>query len=204
MPRDRVIVDGLWRCLCPSVDIASLSQPSSLWHVICARSGPPFANRGTQSRHFQQQCLRQYGHANSVRAATAQQSKRPEKSRLEYLKRLAKQSPWTPSAIFEESDSFKAKLDNISTRDIYSGLKELQDAEDSYFTITRLVEYLMKERGEKPNAALYESLIKANINKQHGSAKEAGQLLKELQSHNIPTTLAIYQALLKVRYQVDA
>ncbi|KAJ3561777.1 hypothetical protein NPX13_g8813 [Xylaria arbuscula] len=197
MPKDRIVLDGLWRCLCPSFDIASLSKPFSL-HVPRPRSNTPFANRNPKSRYSQQQCRRQYAHATVLPTTAARQSKGPEKSRRDYLIRLAKRSPWTPRAIFEGLDSFSAKLDNIPTPTIYAVLKELEDAEDTYYAITRFVEYLIKERGEKPNAALYESLIKANVNKQHGSAKVAGQLLKEVQSHNIPTTPEMYHALLKV------
>lgn len=117
---------------------------------------------------------------------------------MEYLKRLAKRSPWVPGAVLHDSTFLSAKLDHVPTRDIYAALRELQIAEDAYFPITRLVEYLMKERGERPNAALYESLIRANIDKKYGSAKVAAQLLREVQNHNIPTTLELYQALLEV------
>lgn len=203
MPRDRIVIDGLWHCLCPSVDVASLSKPLRLWHVSRARSNAPFAGRSTWSRYSQQQCRRQYTHATVLPTAASQRNEGAEKSRRDYLKRLANRSPWTPGAIFEGLDSFSVKLDNVPTRAIYAILKELQDAEDTYYAITRLVEYLIKERGEKPNTALYESLIKANVDRQHGSARVAGQLLKEVQSHNIPTTPELYQALLKVRHPAD-
>ncbi|KAI3342988.1 hypothetical protein F4824DRAFT_485771 [Ustulina deusta] len=198
MPGDRIVVDGLWRCLCPSIDIASLSKPFDLWRVPRARSGSSFANRSPPSRYSPQQCRRQYAHVAAPLEHQGKQSEGPDKSRAAYLKRIARRSPWIPSAIFEDLDSFNTKLDKMSTRDIYAVLKELQYAEDTYLPITRLVEYLIKEREEKPNAALYESLIKANINKQYGSAKVATQLLKEMQSRNIAATPEIYQALLAV------
>jgi hypothetical protein len=128
----------------------------------------------------------------------AKKDDKSEKSRVAYLKRLAKRNPWIPGAVLDSSDSLNAKLDKIPTRTIYATLKELQNAEDIYLPATRLVEYLVRERGESPNAALYESLVKANVNKQYGSAKAAGQLLKEVQSHNIPTTPEFYHALLEV------
>ncbi|KAI0818078.1 hypothetical protein GGR55DRAFT_623440 [Xylaria sp. FL0064] len=199
MPGDRIIIDGLWRCLCPSIDTASLSKPFKLWHVPRLRSASSLANRSTRPRYPQpQQCWRQYSHAAAQLEHAAYQSEWPKTSRVAYQKRLAKRSPWVPSPIFEELDSFNAELAKTSTRDLYAALKELQDAEEKYFHIVRLVEYLVKERGVEPNAALYEGLIKANIDKQHGSAKAASQLLKELQSHNIPATPGIYQALLEV------
>ncbi|TRX96550.1 hypothetical protein FHL15_002452 [Xylaria flabelliformis] len=197
MPGDRIVVDGLWRCLCPSIDVVSLFKPCNQWQIPRARS-TSLSGRSIPSKHTRQQCRRQYTQVASVPEKKARQNEDFEKSRVDYLKRLAKRSPWIPGAVLRDLDSFNTKLDKIPTRTIYAALKELQNAEDTFFSITRLVEYLVKERGEGPNAALYESLIKANINKQYGSAKVAAQLLKEVQSRNIPTTPEIYQALLEV------
>ncbi|KAI1312439.1 hypothetical protein F5Y03DRAFT_237348 [Xylaria venustula] len=208
MRGDSIVFDGLWRCLCPSVDFVSLSKPFNLGHLPRARSASPF-NHGTRQpcrRHYSshgaaQLERRPIEHAPFEHATVEQRSRQgegPGESRVAYLKRIAKRSPWVPRAIFDEADSFSAKLDKIPTRTIYAALKELQDAEEASHPVVRLVEYLVKERREQPNAALYESLIKANISKQHGSAKAAAQLLRELQSHNIPTTPEIYHAFLEV------
>ncbi|KAI0101654.1 hypothetical protein GGR51DRAFT_529762 [Nemania sp. FL0031] len=192
----RIIVDGLWRCLCPSVDIVSLSKPFDLYHVLRTR---PTSRCGLSSKAPRQQCRRQHSHAAAQsRHNTKERREQTENARVAYLKRLAKRNPWIPGAAFQDSDAFNIKLDGMSTRTIYAALKELQDAEDTYLAITRFVEYLVKERGEQPNAALYESLIKANINTHYGSAKVAAQLLKEAQSHGIATTPEMYQGLLEV------
>ncbi|KAI0460185.1 hypothetical protein F5B21DRAFT_135439 [Xylaria acuta] len=197
MPGDRIVVDGLWRCLCPSIDVVSLSKPFDLWHTPRARSAS-LASRSIPSKYHQQPCQRQYSQVAAFLGHRSGQNDGSEGSRVAYLQRLAKRSPWLPGAVLRHLDSFDTKLDKMPTRTIYATLKELQNAEDTYFPITWLVEYLVKERGERPNAALYESLIKANINKQYGSAKVAAQLLKEVQSRNVPTTPEIYQALLEV------
>ncbi|KAI0539321.1 hypothetical protein GGR58DRAFT_465257 [Xylaria digitata] len=202
MPGDRIVVDGLWRCLCPLIDFTLFSKPFNLRRVHPSRLGSSFANHNrTSSRYPQQQCRQQHSHAAARPENTARQGDGPERSRIAYLTRLAKRNPWLPVALIRDSDSFNSfntKLDKIPTRTIYAALKELQDAEDTYLSIARLVQYLVEERGERPNAALYESLIKANINRRYGSAKAAAQLLKEVQSHSIPTTPEIYQALLEV------
>ncbi|KAI1757280.1 hypothetical protein F4782DRAFT_526037 [Xylaria castorea] len=196
MPGDRIVIDGLWRCLCPSIDV-SLAKPFNQWHIPRSRSAS-LSGRNIPSKYTPQQCRRQHSQVAALLEQRAGQNEGYEESRVAYLKRLAKRSPWIPGAVLRGLDSFNTKLDKMPTRTIYAALKELQNAEDTYFPITRLVEYLVKERGERPNAALYESLIKANINKQYGSAKVAIQLLKEVQSRNIPTTPEIYQALLEV------
>ncbi|KAI0428400.1 hypothetical protein F5Y09DRAFT_343678 [Xylaria sp. FL1042] len=199
MPGDRIVIDGLWRCLCPSIDTVSLSKPFNSWRIPRMRCASSFANRSTRPRYpQQQQCRRLHDHTAAQLEHEDEQSEWPNESRAAYLKRLARRSPWISGGIFEESGPVDDDLSKTSTRDIYAALKELQDAEGSYSSIIRLVEYLVKERRESPNAALYESLIKANVDRRYGSAKTAMQLLKELHEHNIPPTPEIYQALLEV------
>ncbi|KAI0974514.1 hypothetical protein F4678DRAFT_422989 [Xylaria arbuscula] len=208
MRGDGIVFDGLWRCLCPSVDFVSLSKPFDLGRLPRARSASSFGHGTRQPcrRHYSPHGAAQLERRSIEHRALehaplehwSRQSEWPGQSRVAYLKRLAKRSPWVPGAIFDNANSFSTKLDKIPTRTIYAALKELQDGEEAYHPIVRLVEYLVKERGEQPNAALYESLVKANISKQYGSAKVAAQLLKELQSRNIPTTPEIYQAFLEV------
>ncbi|KAI1127726.1 hypothetical protein F5Y10DRAFT_242260 [Nemania abortiva] len=199
MPGGRIVVDGLWRCLCPSIDIASLSKPFDLRHIPRSR---PANLCALSSKAPQRQCRRRYGQVTAqfrhVAKSDEASDEAAEKARVTYLKRLAKRNPWIPGAAFQDLDSFNTKLDKVPTRTIYATLKELQDAEETYLPVARLVEYLVKERNERPNTALYESLIKANISTQYGSAKVAAQLLKEAQSHNIATTPEIYQGLLEV------
>ncbi|TGJ85093.1 hypothetical protein E0Z10_g3706 [Xylaria hypoxylon] len=177
MPGDRIVVDDFGDVYAPQL-IPHPSLGHSTYGIFLVRDQP---------------------HRSPIGATLHQDtSEGPEKSRVAYLKRLAQRNPWIPGAVFQDSDSFNTTLDKIPTRTIYAALKELQGSEDTYFSIARFVQYLVKERGERPNAALYESLIKANTHKQYGSAKAATQLLKEVQSHNIPTTPEICKALLDV------
>ncbi|KAI0176140.1 hypothetical protein GGR52DRAFT_346970 [Hypoxylon sp. FL1284] len=197
MPGERIVVDGLWRCLCPSVDIAFLSRVTGPSPGLGQRAIPQL---GHKARTYQRQGRREY-HRVPIKVAigrTRLDSDQVENSRVDYLRRLAKRSPWIPGALFEGIDSPATKPDGIPTKTIYAALKELPRANDTYHSVIKLVEYLVKERGEKPNAILYESLIRANVDKSHGSAGVAGQLLKEMESLGIPITLQICQALLEV------
>ncbi|KAI4867811.1 hypothetical protein F4820DRAFT_456692 [Hypoxylon rubiginosum] len=197
MPGGRIIIDDLWRCLCPSVDIASVSRLIGPSRSPRQRLNPPF---GHNPRAHGRQDRREY---RRVATTTSADQIRPdrdeiERSRIEYLKRLAKRSPWIPGALFEGIDSFATKLDRIPTKTIYAALKQLPRAQGTYHSVVKLVEYLVKERKERPNAILYESLIRANVDKNHGSAEVASQLLKEIEKTGIPVTPQIYQALLEV------
>ncbi|KAI1435254.1 hypothetical protein GGR50DRAFT_694272 [Xylaria sp. CBS 124048] len=182
-------------------------KPFDLWHR-------PRRQLGTSHQSPRKQCRRHYSEpavpadSNRIIPAAPVDSNRIEpnrsrkaaasKARAEYLRRLARRNPWVPSNVFQDKVADNPKLEDIPTRVIYGALKEFQNSEATYHPITRLVEYLVKERGQRPNAALYESLIKANVDKKHGSAKAAGELLKEMRKHGISTTPEIYHALLEV------
>ncbi|KAI0599992.1 hypothetical protein F4775DRAFT_547544 [Biscogniauxia sp. FL1348] len=197
MPPERIVVDGLWRCLCPSVDVSWLSMPFSLSSLTRQR---PVIPHSVATSTPQGQYRRKYRLvATDVGMSHGRNyHEMYEKSRIDYLRRLAKRSPWIPSALFEGVDSFSTKLERIPTSTIYAALQELQGVEETYFSIVKLVEYLVKERAQRPNAALYECLIRANVDKKYGSAEVAGQLLKEMESLGIPMTPQVYQAVLEV------
>ncbi|RYP44600.1 hypothetical protein DL768_008949 [Monosporascus sp. mg162] len=124
--------------------------------------------------------------------------KKTDRARAQYIKRVAKRSPWVPETLFHGPDVSTERLDGVPTRTIYEALRELQNIEDSYGSVVRLVEYLVKERGEQPNELLYECLIRANVDPKHGSAEVAGSLVKEMIEKGIQTSPRIYQALLEV------
>ncbi|KAI1134504.1 hypothetical protein F5Y05DRAFT_206992 [Hypoxylon sp. FL0543] len=197
MPGERVVVDGLWRCLCPSVDVATLSK------LIGPPRNPrrrPSPSLGSDTQFNWRQSWRQYRLVTAKTQDDRWQEERDlvEESRVQYLKRLAKRSPWIPGALLRGVDAFATKLDRIPTKTIYAALKELSTSEGTYLSIVKMVEYLVNERKEKPNALLYESLIRANVDKNHGSAQVALQLLREMDRLRIPTTPQIYQAILEV------
>ncbi|KAI1814473.1 hypothetical protein GGS20DRAFT_409926 [Poronia punctata] len=188
MPGDRVVVDGLWRCLCPSIDLLSLSRPFDL-RLLRTRPRPILPHT---------QCQRYHERAQPYQAKQVKSRHSSLHPRLSYLNRIGGRHPWLAEALSDDGNSLTARLRNVPTIEIYSALKEVQDAEDTYRFVVRLVEYLVKERGERPNAALYASLIKANVSTRYGSARVAGQLFKEMQTRRIPATPDAYQALLEV------
>ena len=89
-------------------------------------------------------------------------------------------------------------LDLYSTSTLYEALKVLQGLEDTYGAVVRIVEFLVKERGEQPNESLYEALIRVNVDPYYGSAETVRSLLKEMTDNGIPTSLRVYHAILEV------
>ncbi|OTB06729.1 hypothetical protein M426DRAFT_318789 [Hypoxylon sp. CI-4A] len=192
MPGERIVVDGLWRCLCPSVDVTTISR------LIGPPRNPRYRPTLTPTHIHDVK-----GRRGFRKVGTDDQRRNKgdtvEQERIQYLERLAKRSPWVPGALFQDADVFgTTDLGRMPTKTIYAALKELVGAENTYLSVVKLVEYLVRDRKERPNAMLYEFLIRANVDKNHGSAEVAGRLLKEMEKLQIPTTPQIYQALLEV------
>lgn len=61
------------------------------------------------------------------------------------------------------------------------------------------ISILVKERGEEPNLRLYDALLLANADHEHGSASEIATLLEELASEDLTPDSATYHAALRVR-----
>ncbi|KAI1208050.1 uncharacterized protein F4807DRAFT_432998 [Annulohypoxylon truncatum] len=194
MPRERIAIDGLWRCLCPSVDIITLSRLISPPRHPRQRS---ILSASSNTRITCRHGWREY-HSEAPEIPTSNRHEAIEKARIRYFQRLARRNPWAPKVLFQGVNAFATKLYKFSTKTIYGAIKELTRAEGTYLTVVRLVEYLVKERKERPNLMLYESLIRANVDKDHGSAEVAGQLLEEIESLNLAATPQVYQAILEV------
>ena len=75
-------------------------------------------------------------------------------------------------------------------RQIALGAKHIQTRE--------CVRILVEERGEKPNLRLYDALLLANADHEHGSASEAASILEELKSEKLIPDSATYHAILRV------
>ncbi|KAI2629891.1 hypothetical protein GGR54DRAFT_586768 [Hypoxylon sp. NC1633] len=199
MPGERIVIDGLWRCLCPSIDAITISRLIGTPRGPRRRPIPSINSNGEATRGQARRLFRRVATGSHFdQNSEGRSHDSAERERIQYKERLAKRSPWVPGALFGNVDDFAAKLHTIPTKTIYAALKDIPGAEGTYFSVTKLVEYLVKERKEKPNAMLYESLIRANVDKNHGSAEVASQLLKEMDKLAIPTTPQIYRALLEV------
>ncbi|KAI1329584.1 hypothetical protein F5Y16DRAFT_365543 [Xylariaceae sp. FL0255] len=183
MPGDRIMIDGLWRCLCPSIDLTLSSRPFNRF-LLSPRHGTLKAQR---------QCRRTYAIAPFV----SENREHAKAKRSEYLGRLLKRSAWAPEAV-DGTDPLHTKLSRIPTDHLYTALKGLANGKDTYFAVTRLVEYLIKERGERHNLMLYQSLIKANVDSRYGSAMVASDLFREVRNLDLETTPEFYHTLLEV------
>ena len=60
------------------------------------------------------------------------------------------------------------------------------------------VRILVEERGEKPNLRLYDALLLANADHEHGSASEVARILEEIKIEGLTPDSATYHAILRV------
>lgn len=237
-PTPRIVLDGLWRCLCPALDTSALSQaltkPTSglaqrsrsrpTATNATATAIPPCASTSSfssASRQFRRSIFTKAPDNSFTGSTEAERARHAEYARTAYLQRRAKSTPWIPESFFENisnddisssqdknggmrgqeksgSDRFNRDLQSTSREVIYEALAALQESENSYFNIVRLAEHLVTQRRERPNARLYEALIKANVNHVHGSAEVARDLFREMVRLRITPSPKIYIALLQV------
>ena len=71
----------------------------------------------------------------------------------------------------------------------------------NYRQTQECVRILVEERGEKPNLRLYEALLLANADHEHGSASEVAKILEEIKNEGLTPDSAAYHAILRVHHE---
>ena len=69
----------------------------------------------------------------------------------------------------------------------------------NYRQTQECVQILVEERGEEPNLRLYEALLLANADHEHGSASEVASILEEITNERLTPDSATYHAMLRVK-----
>ncbi|KAL2754258.1 hypothetical protein ACRALDRAFT_1076058 [Sodiomyces alcalophilus JCM 7366] len=189
MPSRRLVLDGLWRCLCPSVDPVVASRLLRSPAPALLRRVHPSSRRATQPGlgPRPQPCRMQQRQYSSTAAATAppppalrrnNDTAKDDESSVDVVRALAQ----TPSP--KELD--KNLLRSASTPDIIDALQVLRDRPNSFLVTAAIVKYLVHERREAPNPRIYECLI-ASARDTKGSADMLAQLLAEMKTLKFPT-----------------
>ncbi|KAK3353039.1 hypothetical protein B0T25DRAFT_543447 [Lasiosphaeria hispida] len=159
----RIVADGLWRCLCPSIDVAFSAKPvSTPFHPTRQATGRKNALRGHRPSHRGYQ----------VRAAYTKN--RPQ-SQDTPLGKAAPSAPedHTPPLVTEET------MRRSITSAIYETLKALRRYDGRGATARELVRHLVHDRGERPNIFQADALVAANWGV-GGSAVELSVIIDEM------------------------
>jgi pentatricopeptide repeat protein len=204
MPPLRVPIDGLWRCLCPSIDTIALSYnvPRTLASKEALRRTRSDNKRAPRPsiRAFHSSHPRQW-----LSTPTQIPSQTPPDSPRDYvlyrpqtsLGHNLTESPHPEPTDAVLPDLRNPELDTVATTLLYDRLRALTGKEGAYREIVDMVGYLVFIRGEKPALVHYESLIIANSDAQNGSVDAVRVLLKEMKEEGISANSSLYHSVLQ-------
>lgn len=187
MPPLRIPIDGLWRCLCPSIDAITLAQTSTraFSSQISSRRPIPHRRRAAQPRGFHSSPpTREIIQSETIDESLAPYGTYQESNRV----RVRKIKRVTPD-----------QYSHIPLSRLYDQLRRIRNTEGAYQSILDLVEHLIAIRGEPPSLIHYEALISANADAEHGSVEAVKGLLQEMKDEGIGLNSGVYHSVLQVR-----
>ncbi|WPG97545.1 Hypothetical protein R9X50_00032200 [Acrodontium crateriforme] len=180
--------DPLWHCLCPSwaLNISSRRFLSSGSSAALHTQRPSAIAR---EQHFVQPCTQR-----SFTQQPARLSRRPAKKlsirkHAVFDKRNATQQRPLPST---DPDTHSE-----NTLALYTRLHALAAAGETSYC-RDLAEYLVRERREKPNTAIYNALILSNISHAEGATWRIAEYLEEMRAMGFEADISTCNAVLKV------
>lgn len=196
MARPRVALDGLWRCLCPSVDpiVASriLASPSA------ARPRRLTSCPTNRLQHQQQQQHHQRSYATSAATAALSPDKfheKFEKLRRARVKKQADRSDSLPEneGVFVDSTNFHLQ----STQDLQAALHNLASQPGGFEGVAAVAEYLVRTRKVPLTAEMYGDLVAA-CRDTTASAEMLANLLADMKELKMPTGVLLCHDALEV------
>ncbi|OIW32090.1 hypothetical protein CONLIGDRAFT_570992 [Coniochaeta ligniaria NRRL 30616] len=198
MPGARITIDGLWRCLCPSIDELALSR--ALRRPAPSLSPLP----GRTSRRRPTICTAQWRarpiHTTSRRCnASTAEAQAPSDHVASIISRedgQGEDKPATAQDILQAPNPPRDLLNRAPTPAIYEALRVMLTQPKRRPQLRALVKYLVDHRSQTPNAFLYEALIASNW-EPSGSAEEVLEILNEMRILGVGTTSSLYHAALR-------
>ncbi|PBP21053.1 pentatricopeptide repeat protein [Diplocarpon rosae] len=194
MPSTRIPIDGLWRCLCPSIDRVAIkalpARGSAARRAVNDRRPNPSQYIHTSTRRLRDTILR--------RIIFEPQPKDPvEPDPLQSPKPLfASRTSLGSEAERKRRYVLGYQLKDVPTAKIHDQLRRVRGEAKSYHKVVELVEYLIRERGEKPALIHYDSLIRANASAKYGSVLSVRALLEEMDVLGIVKDSGLYHGVL--------
>ncbi len=105
----------------------------------------------------------------------------------------------TASNLAQKAPPSYSSLDDVPIKELHESLRHLGTEDGAYKKIADLVEYLVKERGEKPNLLYYDALIRANSDASKGSADVVAKLFREAREQGVVPDSGFYNSVLQVQ-----
>jgi pentatricopeptide repeat protein len=192
MPRTRMVIDGLWRCLCPSVDSIAFSRTLKFpsFRSLCAPKPTRFVPQSCDA-------LRRYERREYHGTASAYEQHNAETE----SSRLPRDHKWPertrdPVKVLLECEPPYRELANAPVPIIYDALRKLRNSKDSFRRVAAFVGHLVRER-EAPSLFLYEILVHVMVDTRC-SARALLKLIAEMEEIGITKSPALYQSALAV------
>jgi hypothetical protein len=184
MSAPRIAVDGLWRCLCPAFD-----------SIVLSRARLP-VSRASYRPCVPRRILRPSSLKLSIAASRRQNSTLAKSVNISNDRNFATEAldAAEPSSETPPPENWGA----LSVVELHDILRTVRDESGSYQKTINLVQYLIKNRGERPNVRHFDALIRANADAERGSAEEVEGLLKEMDKQGIIGDSSLYHSVLMV------
>ncbi|KAK4999403.1 hypothetical protein LTR66_001552 [Elasticomyces elasticus] len=206
----KLINDGLWHCLCPTFSKSALAapvyfaQPRVTTVRKCFSSRRCASNNTHHFRNFSTSVQPTQEHIDLQHASIQNLSSQSDESVLH--------DPWdlndgssslTPSARYASAKPRPPQarenlvFENESTPFLYEKLR-VAASYGRIQEVERIVQHLVKERGEEPNLRLYSALILGNVHYEDGAAWRVANLLEEMKQEGLRVDGGICHNVLKV------
>lgn len=184
MTAPRIPIDGLWRCLCPSIDTFIFARPATF-----SQLPRKLLNRPVIKNKKLPTCLKNRPfHTTTITSLPVPNGQYIPRSRHN------KSRTKTPKPI---------NLERLTNNQIHERLSQLKTEEGAYTQVAEVVEYLVKVRQERPALVHYDALIAANADAENGSAEVVRTLLEEMKGLGIGADSGLYHTVLQVRVSMD-
>ncbi|KAM0156616.1 hypothetical protein ACHAQE_005182 [Botrytis cinerea] len=179
MTTTKIPIDGLWRCLCPSIDTFVLARPNTFNQLP-----RKFLNRPLVKNKKIPTCPK----SRSFHTTTT--------TSLPVLN--GQYTPRSRNVRGKLNTAKSINLEQLRNDEIHERLRELKTEEGAYTQVAEVVEYLVKVREEKPALIHYDALIAANADPENGSVEVVRTLLEEMKGLGIGADSGLYHTVLQV------
>ena len=196
MPQRKLILDGLWYCLCPSFSLATLRRPgvslikgkrdlqsgrlptrTPLSRRCYSSSRPAGVGNGSTGKETAPD------NASTTHSSAEERNTQPESSKTAQLDHFI---------------GIPESLAGQSTANLESKLKELSPRGPKIHSTMQILHTLVRMRHVRPAVRHYRALILANADPERGSPDVLRKLLTEMEQNGIPADSGTLHAALQV------
>ncbi|KAJ9300844.1 hypothetical protein DTO271G3_2008 [Paecilomyces variotii] len=215
MPPRGLIVDGLWRCLCPSFNPVSFKNATTLsaslrrTHSLRAVKSASVRSNSAFARPYSTNPIHDATNASQSKLeasnlSTLQDAHEPKQEEEQVKDENQNEAP--PKLKFKRVTIRKPSratfgvpkdLEHRSTTNLENLLQQLVAKSPNIRGATQILRILIRDRNVRPEVRHYRALILANTDARYGSPENVRSLLKEMENNGIPADSGTLHAALR-------